>query len=186
MILSAAVKKFICVSTYKYFYKYFHISKVMTLSFWIGSSLMWKSATELKELSKFIVELQEDHLLGEEEGQWTSGIQWFCGPGASWEKDTTHHHYSKVAKQIVMRAPILYPSLDLGPWICYFAVPSQYGQHDLPCPLTLRSRNLTHGTCFGPKDISSQRKQKRLDMGWHIGAYLLSWTSNITMKARPG
>lgn len=36
-----------------------------------------------------------------------------------------------------------------------------------------------------PKDISSQCKQKRVDLGWHIGAYLLSWTSTLTMKTSP-
>lgn len=51
------------------FYKYFHIFKMMTLSFWIGWSLMWKSATELQKVSKCIEGLQEDHLLGEQERQ---------------------------------------------------------------------------------------------------------------------
>lgn len=48
-----------------------------------------------------------------------------------------------------------------------------------PLPL---DTEVSHETLW-PKDISSQCKQKRVDLGWHIGAYLFSWTSAITMKA---
>ena len=46
---------------------------------------------------------------------------------------------SKEAKQIAGRAPILHPSLYPCLLPYYFAVPSRYGQHNLPCPLPLRS-----------------------------------------------
>lgn len=59
---------------------------------------MWKPATELQEVSKFIEGLQEEHLLGEEVKQWTSGISWFYGSDACWEKETFHPRHPKVAK----------------------------------------------------------------------------------------
>lgn len=45
---------------------------------------------------------------------------------------------------------------------------------------------ISNGTGFGQCVSSSQHMHKRLDLGLHIGAYLPSWTSTITMKTSPG
>lgn len=59
---------------------------------------MWKPATELQEVSKFIEGLQKEHLVGEEVRQWTSSIQWLYGRDARWEKETIHLGHLKVAQ----------------------------------------------------------------------------------------
>lgn len=59
---------------------------------------MWKPATELPEVSKFTEGLQEEHLLGEEVRQWTSGVPWHYGRDVRWEKETIHPSHPKVAK----------------------------------------------------------------------------------------
>lgn len=41
--------------------EYSYSSEIMTLSFWIGSNLTWRPATEAQEVSKFMEEPQEVH-----------------------------------------------------------------------------------------------------------------------------